>query len=108
MYLTLKEPQRKIASFIENEIKRDVAQTNYITKIRKIKYLNSKDALLSNEYDVLLISNIQELDSNYESIITKTKTVIIINASELKDFIINFGFQIETETDQLVVLKKKQ
>ena len=108
VYLTLKEPQRKIASFIENEIKRDVAQTNYITKIRKIKYLNSKDALLSNEYDVLLISNIQELDSNYESIITKTKTVIIINASELKDFIINFGFQIETETDQLVVLKKKQ
>ena len=107
-YLTLQEPQRSIVSFIENEIKRDVAQTNYITKIRKIRYLDSKDALLLNEYDVLLISNIQEPRVDYESIIAKAKIVITVNASELKDFIINFGFQIETETDQLVVLKKKQ
>ena len=107
-YLTLQEPQRKIISFIEDELKREVAKTNYITQIRKIQYPNSKEDLLSNVYDTLLISNTQKLSVGYESIITKVKTVIAINASELKDFITNFGFQIETETDQMVVLKKIQ
>ena len=107
-YLTLQEPQRKIISFNRNQIKREVAQTNYINKIRKIKYVNSKEALLSDVYDILLLSDIPDTILDYKSVIIKAKVVITVNSSKLKEIIINFGFEIETETNQLVVLKNKQ
>ena len=107
-YLTLQEPQRKIISFNRNQIKREVAQTNYINKIRKIKYVNSKEALLSDVYDILLLSDIPDTILDYKSVIIKAKEVITVNSSKLNDIIINFGFEIETETNQLVVLKNKQ
>ena len=107
-YLTLQEPQRKIISFNINQIKREVAQTNYINKIRKIKYVNSKEALLSDVYDILLLSDIPDTILDYKSVIIKAKVVITVNSSKLKEIIINFGFEIETETNQLVVLNNKQ
>ena len=61
LLLSLQAPERKIYSFIASEEKRDVAKTNYIVRKRKINYLDTKEEILQNKYDVLLISAENEL-----------------------------------------------
>ncbi|MNE51029.1 hypothetical protein D3C80_1456340 [compost metagenome] len=61
LLLALQAPERKIYSFIASEEKRDVAKTNYIVRKRKINYLDTKEEILQNKYDVLLISTENEL-----------------------------------------------
>ncbi len=103
--LVLQESQRKVDSFISTEMKRSVAKTNYIAKVRKLSYVNNMEMITQNSYDLVLISDF-DMEVNYESICIVTKKVILVNNDRLKNNIINFGFQIETATSHLVVLKK--
>ncbi|MBF4506330.1 1-acyl-sn-glycerol-3-phosphate acyltransferase [Flavobacterium sp. JLP] len=103
--LTLQEPQRKVTSYNFDEEKLSVSKTNYFVKKRKISYLDDLEFALQNQYDVVLIS-----DENYkdalEKIISTTSSIILINSSDLKNTLLNFGFESVLEEDSIIVLEK--
>lgn len=102
--LSLQESQRKIDSFIAVEEKRAVAKTNYIVRQRTIHYLETKEEL-ENNYEVVLISDKkQEVDIE---ICQRANTVILVHSSNLKEAIVAFGFDTDIESENLIVLKKK-
>jgi hypothetical protein len=104
--LALQESQRKIDSMIVLNENRAVAQTNYIVSKRKIHYLNPTDSIASKKYDVVLISN-ENTIINLEEICNLTTTVILLNTKKIKTTVLGFGFEIEFESENLIILKKK-
>lgn len=102
--LALQEPQRKIVSFIQHEEKRAVAKTNYILNKRNIQYIENIAQTSQNNYDVVLVSD--ENIGNVEEVTKLADCIILINNARLKDSIINFGFKVEGEEDQLIILRK--
>ncbi|MET0946660.1 MAG: 1-acyl-sn-glycerol-3-phosphate acyltransferase [Flavobacterium sp.] len=103
--LTLQEPQRKIQSYITDEEKRDVANTNYFLRKRKISYVENLEAIHPNQYDVVLISD-EIYEDEIEKISAITSVVILIDCSRLKDTLLNFGFESILEENDLIVFKK--
>ena len=104
--LTLQEPQRKIDSVIISDENRVVSQTNYIVSKRKIHYWNSIDPIVLKRYDVVLISDESEINS-LEIVCNLANTLILVNAKKLKENILSFGFEIEFDAEDLIVVKKK-
>ncbi|MCV9932261.1 1-acyl-sn-glycerol-3-phosphate acyltransferase [Flavobacterium sp. LS1R47] len=106
LLLTLQEPQRKVDSYTTDEEKHAVAKTNYIVKKRAIHYLENLNPALQKQYDVVLIS-----DKNYSAVIkeivTVTSCIILINSSNLKDTLLNFGYTCTNEEGEILVLKKE-
>jgi 1-acyl-sn-glycerol-3-phosphate acyltransferase len=105
--LALQEPQRKIDSLIVLDENRAVAQTNYILKKRKIHYLDPNEVIPPKKYDVVLISD-EKAQNNLETICNLAETVILLNAENLKETVLNFGFDIEFDTEDLIIVKKKR
>lgn len=104
--LSLQESQRKIDSFIADIEKRAVAKTNYIVQKRIIHYLETREEFENNKYETVLIS-----DKNCEigtEIYQLTNTVILVNASNLKEALLELGFDIDNESENLIVFKKKR
>jgi len=104
--LLLQDSQRKIDSFIANELNRAVAKTNYIVGKRKIHYIDEIQEIAQKKYDVILISD-EESGTNLEEICNLAKTVILLNAKNLIDSVVNAGFEIDIAIDNLVILKKR-
>ena len=102
--LSLQEAQRKIDSYLVNDLNRAVANQNLWTKKRTINYLTSEDEMAQN-YDVVLISDAIN-DINIHKIVGITSTILLINNFKLLNSLIDFGFEIELQKDQLTVLKK--
>lgn len=103
--LALQEPQRKIVSFINDEEKLLVAKTNYFLKKRKISYLDQLDSVIENQYEVVLIS-----DENYAADLEKViaaSSIILVNSSNLKTKLADYGFEIISEENAIIVLNKK-
>lgn len=103
--LALQEPQRKIDSVIISEENRAIAKTNYLLKKRKIHYLDPNTLSTLKNYDVVLISN-EEAVTNLVGVCNLASTIIILKNKNLKELIASFGFQIEHETEEMIVLKK--
>lgn len=103
--LSLQESQRKIVSFIQDEEKRAVAKTNYILKKRNIHYLENIEDVNQNNYDVVLISD--ENPEDLKEVANLADCIILINNVNLKDLTLNFGFKVEREEDQLIILRKE-
>jgi 1-acyl-sn-glycerol-3-phosphate acyltransferase len=106
LLLTLQEPQRKVDSYITDEEKHEVAQTNYIVKKRTIHYLKNLDSALQKQYDAVLISD-KSYDSTIEKIIPITSCFILINSASLKNTLLNFGYTCTNKEDKIIVLKKE-
>lgn len=102
--LTLQQPQRKIISFISDEEKRWVAQTNYILKKRNILYTENTNQL--PEFDLILISAIAN-ESEIETVIQKATHIILVGNSHYTTILLNFGFTIASEHTGIVSLYKK-
>ncbi len=103
--LTLQESQRKVTSFIVDEEKRSVAKTNYLLKKRAITYLNEMEMATQNKYDVILISETHSEIQPFDLLIG-CNHVILINNPKLKEKVMELGFTIASEEEQLIVLKK--
>jgi 1-acyl-sn-glycerol-3-phosphate acyltransferase len=103
--LALQEPQRKIDSLIVLDENRAVAQTNYVLKKRKIHYLDSSQEITPKKYDVVLISN-ENAQNDLETICNLAETVILLKAKKIKGIVLNFGFEIELDNEDLIVVKK--
>lgn len=104
--LSLQESQRKINSFIANEEKRAVAKTNYIVQKRTIHYLESREEFENNNYEAVLISD-KKQEVGIE-ICQLANIIILVNSTNLKEAIADFGFDIDIESENLIVLKKKR
>jgi len=104
--LALQEPQRKIFSFINDEEKLSVAQTNYLLKKRKIVYLNPIESALQQHYDMLIISD-ESFKDEIERIVANVPSVILVNSSNLINHFANLNFEIISEENALIILKKK-
>jgi hypothetical protein len=102
--LSLQESQRKIDSFIVDEEKRAVAKTNYIVQKRKIHYLETRKEFENSSYEVVLISNKKQGDCT--EICKLANTIILVSSSNLKEEIAALGFDIDIESENLIVLKK--
>jgi hypothetical protein len=100
--LALQEPQRKIVSLISNDEKRAVAKTNYWLKKRAIYYPESNE--IESRYDVILIS---DKNASIEAWASKTNCVILLSEVPLKNTLLDLGFSIVTEENQILVLKKE-
>jgi 1-acyl-sn-glycerol-3-phosphate acyltransferase len=104
--LSLQQSQRKIDSFIANDLNRAVAKTNYILKKRNIQYSEDPTALVQKRYNVILISD-PETVINLSEICNLTTFIVLLNSNKLKATLLNFGFEIDIEIDNLIGLKKK-
>ncbi|WP_264525865.1 1-acyl-sn-glycerol-3-phosphate acyltransferase [Flavobacterium sp. N502536] len=104
--LSLQEPQRKITSFNEDEEKRAVSKTNYFLKKRKIIYPDQLEAVLENQYDILLISD-ESYNEDPEKIISKFSTIILIYCLHYKTKLMTSGFEILSEEKGITIVKKK-
>ena len=103
--LLLQESMRKVDSFIYSNSNRSIASTNYIVNTRKLLYFEEPTAIPHNNYDVLIISDFQS-DFNYHPFCIVSQKIILINTNILINTITNFGFQIQSQTEHLVVLIK--
>ena len=103
--LSLQESQRKITSFILNEQKRATAKLNHVVNKRLISYLDDFNEIKTNNYDVAIISN-ANFEIAIDKIINSTKRIILINALNIKNALIEKGFEIESEENNIVVLNK--
>ncbi|WP_281323879.1 1-acyl-sn-glycerol-3-phosphate acyltransferase [Flavobacterium sp. IMCC34518] len=106
--LALQEPQRKIDAILVSDKNRAVAQTNYIVGKRKILYGAPMELIVLKKYDIVLISDESSIDNyNLETICNLASTVLLLKADNLKPTILKFGFSIEFEMENLIILKKK-
>jgi 1-acyl-sn-glycerol-3-phosphate acyltransferase len=103
--LALQEPQRKIDSLIVSNENRAVAQSNYLLQKRKIQYFDPNEPIVPKKYEVVLISN-KNTKSDLETICNLAETVILLNAENLKETVLNFEFEIEFDNEDLIVVKK--
>ena len=105
MLIALQEAERKIDSFIVLDENRAVAKSNYIVKKRKIKYLNPKEPIVLKKYDVVMISD-ENAIVDLETICKLATTIILLKTKKLKENILNLGFDIATDIENLIILKK--
>ncbi|PKP15166.1 MAG: glycerol acyltransferase, partial [Bacteroidetes bacterium HGW-Bacteroidetes-23] len=102
--LTLQHAKRKVQSYIADDTKRSVARTNYLVKKRDICYVDELREI--GDFDTLLISSKTE-ESLLIDYISKPKKIILLNHFELKEAILNAGFNIlKEEITKLVFIKQ--
>jgi uncharacterized protein len=104
--LTLQESTRKVSALIIDNEKRAVAKTNYIVKKRAIHYIDSLEIGLQSKYDVILISD-KNSDKSIEKLVSSSNTIILVSNPNLKNKIINLGFDLYLEDSQIIILHKK-
>lgn len=77
--ITLQQAGRRVFSLINNEEKRQIAENNYVVKIRKINYIKNSSEV-NKDIDVLLISDTK---FNITEIAQLPKTVIFVNTESI-------------------------
>lgn len=103
--LTIQQPKRKVQSFIFDGENRAVATTNYLTRKREIRYLDSVSEI-DSRYNTLLISNAQEQFLKELELSPNLKKIILFANFEFQQYFEQLGFQIEMTHDKLMVLTK--
>lgn len=104
--LALQEPLRKIDSMMAFEDNKAVAQSNYLVQKRKIHYLENIELAFHKKYDVVLISG-EEHSFDLKMISDLASTIIVLKNNSLKELILSFGFEMEYETENMIIGKKE-
>ncbi len=102
--LSLQETGRKTTTYIDDKIKRAVANTNYILKKRKIYYIENLEEAGNLQYDIILIS--YENVINIEKLVKFSNQIILLNTPILMQTIVNFGFLVTKEENHILVLTR--
>jgi len=99
--LLMQQANRKIISFVKDQEKREIAATNYITKIRSLEYQTNFNVI--DEYQTLLIST--EIEELYQEAINQFERIVVLKNRNIKEsFFIDFLKQ--TETNEYAVYTK--
>lgn len=99
--LSFQQALRKIDSFIADEEKRRVAQTNFILKKRDIHYIGTP----TKSYDLVLISA-KEVD--VESVSKLSDTIVLVNNDIFAADFERDGFAVAQTEDGIKVLKRER
>ena len=99
--LLMQQANRKIISFVKDSVKREIASTNYITKIRSLTYIDHPT--INNEYKTLLISTFFE--NEIEEFIHHFDKIVILK-NRLIDETIFKSYNKETETNDYIIYTK--
>ena len=102
--LVAKSLDRKITCIITNDEKQCIAKNCYTNTSRKVNYNNSIDTLLFENYDVLLVSNINSDHQLKDPVILRFKTIVVVDNSLVVTKIKELGFQISFEKESVVFL----
>lgn len=103
--LNMQQPKRKIASFIMDVEKREIASANYLAQKYAIRYVDEiQDAIPGK--DTLLISDVNFDISTISTFISTFQNVILVNCPNLLDKFVPFGFEIISNENNIIVLKK--
>ena len=99
--LLMQQANRKINSFIKNEENREIARTNYVTKIRSLTYLDIFEK--TEETQTLLIST--EIEDNYQETINQFQKIVVLKNRAINESLFN-DFVKHTETNEYTIYTK--
>lgn len=98
--LTMQESRRKVYCVLKDAYKRSVAQTNYITEIRTVQYVNDCNKITNNPTTLLVTAKSEDV---IPSMINK---VIVLNR-KAKDFILTDEFVVSSQSEFVTVYLRK-
>lgn len=102
--LAINEPKRKIETLITDLEKRDIAANSYLVHKRFMKYVSQISE--GFKYNTLLISDENFTDfTNLNISVTCTQIIMLTNFNQ-KNQIINLGFSISLENNEMIIFNK--
>ena len=99
--LLMQQANRRINSFIKNEENREIAKTNYVTKIRSLTYFDIFEK--TEETQTLLIST--EIEDNYQETINQFQKIVVLKNRAINESLFN-DFVKHTETNEYTIYTK--
>lgn len=99
--LLMQQANRKIITFVKEEEKREVAATNYITKIRSLEYRSNFNVI--DEYTTLLIST--DIENIYQETINQFEKIVVLKNRNIDESLFT-SFVQQTETNEYTVYTK--
>lgn len=99
--LLMQQANRKIITFVKEEEKREIAATNYITKIRSLEYRPNFDVI--DEYKTLLIST--DIENIYQETINQFVKIVVLKNKNIDESLFTSFIQ-QTETNEYTVYTK--
>ncbi|WP_312356253.1 1-acyl-sn-glycerol-3-phosphate acyltransferase [Empedobacter sp.] len=99
--LLMQQANRKIITFVKEEEKREIAGTNYITKIRSLEYRPNFNVI--DEYKTLLIST--EIEDIYQGTINQFEKIVVLKNRNIDESLFT-SFSQQTETNEYTVYTK--
>ncbi len=99
--LLMQQANRKIITFVKEGEKREVAGTNYITKIRSLEYRPNFNVI--DEYKTLLIST--DIENIYQETINQFEKIVVLKNRNIDESLFT-SFVQQTETNEYTVYTK--
>ncbi|MGL5233898.1 MAG: 1-acyl-sn-glycerol-3-phosphate acyltransferase [Empedobacter falsenii] len=99
--LLMQQANRKIITFVKEEEKREIAATNYITKIRSLEYHSHFDVIY--EYKTLLIST--DIENIYQETINQFEKIVVLKNRNIDESLFT-SFAQQTETNEYTIYTK--
>lgn len=103
-FLTMQQAKRQIFSYISDPEKRQIAATNYLTKKRKITYLETGS--VPTDTEVLLLSDSQGFPLEENSALETIKTVLLPKESSAISYFTNRQYVIKKSSATVIQLSK--
>lgn len=99
--LLMQQANRKIITFVKEEEKREIAGTNYITKIRSLEYRSDLDVI--DDYKTLLIST--DIENIYQETINQFEKIVVLKNRNIDESLFT-SFAQQTETNEYTIYTK--
>ncbi|WP_282629756.1 1-acyl-sn-glycerol-3-phosphate acyltransferase [Empedobacter sedimenti] len=99
--LLMQQANRRIISVVEDEEKREISATNYITKIRSLEYRSKFDTF--EEYQTLFIST--KIEDIYQETINQFERIVVLKNRNINELLFSHFVQ-QIETDEYIVYTK--
>ncbi|MBP9793073.1 MAG: 1-acyl-sn-glycerol-3-phosphate acyltransferase [Flavobacterium sp.] len=102
--IAINEPKRKIETLITNSEKRDIAANSYLVHKRVMHYVSQISE--SFQFHTLLISDERSIDFTTLNLPETCVQIILLTNFNQKNQLINLGFSISLETNEMVIFNK--
>ncbi len=106
--LVAKSLDRKITSIINDTNKLSIAKNCYTNSSRKVKYDLNTSSIIAGNFDILLISNTNQLEHIKDSMLLEFKSIILFNNNQLTTNIKALGFKVKYDKDSVVFLTRNR
>ncbi len=105
--LVSKSLDRKISTFIQDEVKHKVARNCYTSKKRNVYYISEMDTLDFSIFDTLVLTNSKSESIINLSEIINFKSIVIVNHAYSAEKITTLGYSVSKEIGSIKFLEKQ-